>query len=75
MLELIIMDKKELVKALGGKLTDYTVGELTRRGTMGGVIKLPGMRRYLYNYEAVVEWLTGLQKTQTGERTLKVVGR
>lgn len=61
------MNKKELCEATNGKLTMWTIGELTRRGTMRGVIKIPGMRVYLYDYDAVMAWLSGLQQGTAGQ--------
>lgn len=66
-----LLDKGELVNALGGKLTAWTIGELTRRGTIP-CIKIPGFRRYLYNLEAVEAWLESLQNQQ-GFSNIKAV--
>jgi hypothetical protein len=68
-----LMDKKELVEALGGKLKNWTIGELTRRGDMP-VIRIPNMRRYLYDIDAVERWLDRLQQIPA-ENKLRVVSR
>ena len=70
-----LLTRKELSEATGGKLTMWTIGELTRRGDIP-VIKIKGMRVYLYNYDEVMRWLDGLQQAQpVGNRELRVVGR
>jgi hypothetical protein len=61
-----LMNKKELCAATNGKLTMWTIGELTRRGTMP-VVKIPGMRLYLYDFDAVTEWLQGLENIKPAE--------
>jgi hypothetical protein len=59
-----LINRKELCEATNGKLTMWTIGELTRRGDIP-VIRVPGMRVYLYDYDAVMAWLSGLQQETT----------
>lgn len=61
-----LLTRKELSEATNGKLTMWTIGELTRRGDMP-VIKIKGMRVFLYDLEAVENWLDGLQNGTTGQ--------
>lgn len=61
-----LMNKRELCAATGGKLTFWTIGELTRRGTMP-VVKIPGMRLFLYDYDEVMTWLDSLQTARPAE--------
>lgn len=70
-----LLTRKELSEATNGKLTMWTIGELTRRGDIP-VIKIKGMRVYLYDLDAVMQWLDRLQ-TQTAQDNgkLRVVGR
>lgn len=62
-----LMNKKELCEATNGKLTMWTIGELTRRGVLP-TIRIPGMRVMLYDIEAVNKWLDGLQTGFEGQR-------
>jgi|LSQX01.3.fsa_nt_gb hypothetical protein len=66
-----LLTRKELVEASGGKLTAWTIGELTRRGAIP-VVKLPGVRKYLYDLEAIEKWLDELQ-SKTTTQGLKLV--
>lgn len=69
------MDKKELIEYTGGKLTNDTLGRLTREGKIP-VVKFPGIRRYFYEQEAIDRWLDNLQQAQpVGNRELRAVGR
>jgi hypothetical protein len=61
-----LLNRKELCEATNGKLTMYTIGELTRRGDIP-VIKIKNMRVYLYDYDAVMAWLSGLQQGTAGQ--------
>lgn len=55
-----LMDKRELIEYTGGKLTNDTLGRLTREGKIP-VVKFPGIRRYFYEQEAIDRWLDNLQ--------------
>jgi hypothetical protein len=59
-----LLTRKELCEATGGKLTMWTIGELTRRGAIP-VVKLPGVRKYLYDLEAIEKWLDDFQDGTT----------
>jgi hypothetical protein len=66
-----LLTRKELCEATGGKLTMWTIGELTRRGAIP-VVKLPGVRKYLYDLEAIEKWFDELQ-SKTTTQGLKLV--
>lgn len=59
-----LLTRKELCEATGGRLTMWTIGELTRRGAIP-VVKLPGIRVYLYDWDKIQEWLDNLQNGTT----------
>lgn len=61
-----LMDKKELIEYTGGKLTNDTLGRLTREGKIP-VVKFPGIRRYFYDHEAIDRWLDDLQQGIVGQ--------
>ena len=66
-----LMDKKELIEYTGHKLTNDTLGRLTREGKIP-VVKFPGIRRYFYEQEAIDRWFDNLQQG-TPAQGLKVV--
>jgi hypothetical protein len=55
-----LMDKKELIEYLGGKLTNDTLGRLIRAGSIP-TIKFKDIRRYFFEKNAIDEWLKELQ--------------
>lgn len=55
-----LMDKKELIEYSNGKLSNDTLGRLTREGKIP-VVKFPGIRRFFYEREAIDQWLDNLQ--------------
>ena len=56
-----LMDKKELIEYMGGKLSNDTLGRLSREGKIP-VVKFPGIRRYFFDKEAIDKWLDSLQQ-------------
>ena len=69
-----LLTRKELSEATNGKLTMWAIGELTRRGDIP-VIRVPGMRVYLYDYDKVLKWLDGLQQGMLQEPAYEKVCR
>lgn len=65
-----LLTRKELSAATNGKLTMWSIGELTRRGAIP-TVRIPGMRVFLYDLEAVEKWLDGLQGAAQGLRLAK----
>jgi len=55
-----LLDKKELVEALGNTLSFDSLGRLTRSGKIP-CVRFPGIRRYFYDYDAVLRWIDNLQ--------------
>lgn len=55
-----LMDKRELIEYLGGKLRPDTLGRLTRGGLIP-VVTFPGVRRYFYDRAAIDKWIDSLQ--------------
>ena len=55
------MDKKELIDYCNNKLSNDTLGRLTREGKIP-VVRFPGIRRYFYEKSAIDQWLDGLQQ-------------
>lgn len=55
-----LMDKPEVIAYLNGKMTDDTLGRLTREGKIP-YVKFPGIRRYFYEKSAIDAWLDNLQ--------------
>jgi hypothetical protein len=60
------MDKKELIEYMGGKLSNDTLGRLTREGKIP-VVKFPNIRRYFFEKEAIDRWLDNLQQGTAGQ--------
>ena len=57
------------------QLSLWTINELRRRGNIP-VVAIPGIRKYLFDLEAIENWITGLQQVETVKPgALKVVGR
>lgn len=56
-----LMDKRELIEYLNGKLRPDTLGRLTREGKIP-VVKFPGIRRFFYEKSAIDQWLDRLQQ-------------
>jgi len=56
-----LMDKKEVMVYLNGKLTFDTLGRLTREGKIP-VVRFPGIRRYFYDRAAVDSWIDSLSQ-------------
>ncbi len=54
-----LMDEKELITYLNGKLTKDTLGRIRRQGRIP-VVKFPGIRRYFYDKESIDHWLEKL---------------
>jgi len=55
-----LMDKKELVEYLNGKLRPDTLGRLVREGKIP-VVKFCNIRRYFFEKEAIDRWVDNLQ--------------
>lgn len=55
-----LLDKKELIYYLNGKLTYDTLGRLIRTNSIP-VCKFPGIRKYLFDKSQIDLWLDNLQ--------------
>lgn len=59
-MEKILLDKKELIAYLNGKLSNDTLGRLVRSGNIP-TVKFPGIRRYFFDKQKIDQWLENLQ--------------
>ena len=56
-----LLTRQELCEHFKGKLSLYTIGDLTRRKLMP-FVKIPGVRVYLYDLEEIEKWLDENQR-------------
>ncbi len=64
-----LMTDKELAEYTGFSV--WAINEARRKGTMPGVVSIPGIRKFYYNADAIDIWLNGQQEQPQELRLVK----